>query len=226
MPATLAARPAADFLMMRRAMVDCQLRTNTVNDPAFVRALLDVAREDFVPVALRDSAYIDRALPLAAGRALNPPLTTARLIADAAPQAGQRVLLIGAATGYAAALLAQLGVQVVAIEESPELAAAARTALSAVAGVTVVEGPLTAGAPGEAPFDALIIDGAVTTLPAALLAQLADGAAISTGIAAGRVTRLARAVAVAGAETLHPMPYLDLECVVLPGFATPRGFQF
>ena len=226
MSATLAADPAVDFATMRRAMVDCQLRTNMVTEPALVRALVEVPREDFVPAALRAAAYIDRALPLDAGRALKPPLTTARLIADAGIVAGQRVLLIGAATGYAAALLAHLGAIIVAVEESAVLAAAARDALAGASAVTLVEGPLAAGAPGQAPFDALIVDGAVEHLPAAILAQLADGAAISMGLADGRVTRLARAVAVAGAEKLHPMPYLDLECVLLPGFATPRSFQF
>ena len=215
-----------DFAAMRRAMIDSQLRTSDVTDPAVVAAVDSVAREDFVPTERQAAAYADRAIPLADGRALNPPLTTGRLITDLAPQVGDRVLLIGAATGYAAAVLAAMGVSVVAVESHPALAAAARANLADVAGVTVVEAPLADGAPADAPYDALLIDGAVERLPAALLGQLKDGARIVTGLADGRVTRIARAVRVAGADAIAPYAFADLECVALPGFAAPPRFTF
>lgn len=231
MTAALAETTATDTAAVRRAMVDSQLRTNEIIDPALVAAITAIPREAHVPMAHRAAAYIDRALPLGGGRALNPALTTARLIAEAGDVAGRKLLLIGAATGYAAAILAQLGAQVTAVEESTDLVALAQTALTQTArdgggGVTLVTGSLAAGAPAGAPYDLLIVDGAVEQLPAALLGQLVDGAIIVTGIADHGVTRLARAVHVAGADSVHPLPFIDLDCVRLPGFAPPPRFTF
>ncbi|MET0364420.1 MAG: protein-L-isoaspartate O-methyltransferase, partial [Sphingobium sp.] len=96
-----------NFTSTRRAMVESQLRTNDVNDVTVIRAILTVPREEFVPEERRAAAYIDRAVSLGNGRALNPPLATARLLTEAGVEAGQSVLLVGAATGYAAALLAE-----------------------------------------------------------------------------------------------------------------------
>ncbi len=210
----------------RGMMVDSQLRTNDVIDPQLVAALRDIAREPFLPVALHASAYVDRALPMGGGRALNPVLTTARLIAEAWVGAGQHVLLIGAATGYAAAVLARVGAKVTAVESDSAMIELAREALCDVVAVTLVEGGLVEGAADGAPYDALIIDGAVESLPVALLGQLRSGARISCGLAEGAVTRLARAVAIGGAQPVRAMPFADLECVYLPGFAPPPRFTF
>ena len=210
----------------RKAMVDSQLRTNDVIEPALVAALRDTAREPHLPEAHRASAYVDRAIALGNGRALNPVLTTARLIADTRPSAGQSVLLIGGATGYAAALLAHMGMTVTAVESDSGLSSIARDALTGMAGVTWFEGPLADGAAAGAPYDVLIVDGAVETLPAALLAQLRPGARIAFGLIDGAVTRLARAVAVGGTQDVRGLPFVDLECVHLPGFAPPPRFTF
>jgi protein-L-isoaspartate(D-aspartate) O-methyltransferase len=212
--------------IQRRAMVDSQLRTNDVTQPRLVAAIAATPREPHLPAAHRAAAYIDRAVPLAGGRAINPPLTTARLIAQADVAPGAKVLLIGAATGYAAAILARLGAQVTAVEEDAALLATARQTLADAAGISFVEGPLAAGAPGGAPYDAMIVDGAVEMLPAALTAQLRDGARISCGVIDNGVARLARAVAVKGASDVRPLPFADLECVTLPGFAPPPSFTF
>ncbi len=210
----------------RRAMIDNQVRTNDVVEPALVAALLATPRDAFLPQHLHASAYIDRALPLGNGRALNPVLTTARLIDDARIFAGQSVLLIGAATGYAAALLAKLGAKVTAVEQDANLLAIAATALAGNAAVTLVEASLPVGAPGFAPYDALIIDGAVEAVPAALLEQLRDGARIAVGLADRGVTRIARGVRVGTATNIGLLAFADLECVALPGFATPPRFTF
>lgn len=217
---------SAQSAAMRRAMVDTQLRTNEVIDPVLVAAIADTVREAHVPAAQRAATYTDRALPLGGGRALNPALTTARLIAEAGALSGRHVLLIGAATGYCAAILARLGARVTAVEDSADLLAVAQTALDGVAGVTLVHGALSAGAASGAPYDVLLIDGAVEQLPAALLAQLADGAVIVTGVVDAGVTRLARAVHIAGADSVHPLPFTDLDCVRLPGFSPPPRFTF
>ncbi len=210
----------------RRAMIDSQVRTNDVVEPALVTALIATPREPFLPANLHASAYIDRALTLGGGRALNPVLTTARLIDDARVAAGQHVLLIGAATGYAAALIAALGAQVTAVEEDAELLALAAPALAGRTGLTLVEGALSAGAPATAPYDVLIVDGAIQAVPAILLDQLRDGARIATGLADRGVTRLARGVRVGIAPAIGMVAFADLECVLLPGFAAPPRFTF
>lgn len=225
---TVATAPASEptAAMQRRAMVDSQLRTNDVTDPLLVAALIDTPREPHLPEASRAAAYTDRAIALGGGRALNPPLTTARLIADARITAGQDVLLIGAATGYCAALLAAMGARVTAVEEQPELVAIGRAALGDTRAVRWLEGPLAEGARGGILFDAMIIDGAIESLPQPLLTQLRPGARIATGLADGSVTRLARAVAVEGGAPVAPYAFADLECVHLPGFAPPPRFTF
>jgi protein-L-isoaspartate(D-aspartate) O-methyltransferase len=222
-----AVAPAADHsAAARAAMIDSQLRTNDVIDPVLVAAVRATPREPFLPPALHAAAYIDRALQLGDGRSLNPVLTTARLIGAAQLMAGDHVLLIGAATGYAAALLAHGGMSVTAVEQDGQLLAIARTALADTAGVALVEADLAAGAPDGAPYDALIIDGAIEQLPATLLAQLKPGARIVCGLIDGAVTRLARATAVDGGQPVRPLPFADLECAHLPGFAPPPRFAF
>lgn len=210
----------------RRAMIDSQLRTNGVNDPAIIAAFSVVDREAYVPEGQRAASYTDRAVPLGVGRAMNPPLTTARLISELGNVRGKRVLLVGAATGYATALLAEMGAHVVAVESDDALHARAATALAGIAGVTLVPGALNAGAPDHAPYDALLVDGAIESVPQALLAQLSPGAIISSGMADGVVTRLGRSIAVAGAASVQLHGYTDLECVPLPGFAAPPRFSF
>ena len=208
---------------MRAAMIDSQLRTSDVIDPAVVGAMGAVPREAHVPAALAGVAYMDRAIALAEGRLLNPPLVTGRMLVAADIRPGMNVLLIGAATGYTAALLAKLGAEVHAVEEQAELIAAARAATSGAA-IEWVEGPLVAGAPKAAPFDRILIDGAIETLPEALSAQLAEGGKLVAARREGAVTRLVQGVKVGGAIALRP--FADMDVAPLPGFAAPRGFQF
>src|SRR5690349_19853880 len=115
-----------NFEAMRRAMVDSQLRTTGVNDPRVVAAMAEVPRERFVPVERRGLAYMDRPVALGAGRALNIPEATGLLLTAAAVRASDKVLLVGAGSGYAAALLEKLAAHVVALEEDAALATFAR----------------------------------------------------------------------------------------------------
>ncbi|OAN55512.1 protein-L-isoaspartate O-methyltransferase family protein [Sphingobium sp. TCM1] len=206
-----------NYSSMRAAMVDSQLRTSDVDDQRVIAVMARVPREEFVPADRRAMTYVDRPIPLAAGRALNPPLVTGRLLKEAQVAEGDKVLLIGAATGYSAALLAALGAQVTAVEEEggPEIA---------VPGVTVVRAPLQAGGAAGAPYDLLFIDGAVEEVPAALVQQLADGARVVTGIADRGVTRLCSGRVVDGLLGLSSL--IDMEMVVLPGFGAPKAFVF
>lgn len=212
------------FRAMRRAMVESQLRTNDVNDPEIIEAILAEPREDYLPAARRSSAYIDRAVPLGGGRSLNPPLATARLLIEAAPRPGDHVLLIGAATGYAAALLARLGCTVVAVEEDVDLVAHAREQLSDWAGISFESGPLAKGARKAGPYDLLFIDGAVEELGDALTDQLkVDGRAVFARSERG-VTRLCVGTRTAGG--FGARVFLDSEAAPLPGFAKPKSFTF
>lgn len=206
----------------RAAMVASQLRTSGVNDSRVVAAMAQVAREEFLPESQRPFAYRDRSLPLGNGRAQNPPLATGLLLTEARIEAGEKVLIVGAAGGYAAALAARVGADVTAVEEDADLVALARSALGE--GVTLVEGPLTGGAPAGAPYDLLLIDGAVEQIPDALVDQLREGGRVVTGLLDRGVTRIASGVRTASGVGLASV--VDSECAVLPGFAKPRGFQF
>ena len=208
---------------MRSAMIDSQLRTNDVIDPAVIGAMAVVPREAYVPSALAGVAYTDRAIALGHGRALNAPLVTGRMLVAAAVRPGMRVLLVGGATGYTAALLARLGAEVHAVEENAELMATAQAA-TADANIHWVQGPLAAGAPGDAPFDRIIVEGAIETLPAALARQLADGGRLVAARREGAVTRLVEGVSVGGTVALRS--FADMDVAPLPGFAAPTGFQF
>lgn len=209
------------FAEMRSAMIDSQLRTNDVTNGAVVAAMGAVAREEFVPASLAGVAYNDRALSIGRGRAINAPLVIGRLLVAAELTPGQPVLLIGGASGYTAALLAQLGVQVVAVESDGELIAAASSKAKVA---RWVEGPLDAGAADGAPYDRIIIDGAVEQIPAALIDQLADGGRLVAGLIDGAVTRLVQGVKVD--DTLTLRPFADMDAAPLPGFARPAGFAF
>lgn len=213
-----------NFLGMRRAMVESQLRTNDVNDPTVITAILSVPREQFVPEDKKDAAYIDRAVPLSSGRALNTALATARLIIAAQISAGDKVLLIGAATGYAAALLAELGAEVVAVEEDDALLGAARSNLAGKPAIRLERASLAEGYPLGAPYDVLFIDGAVEAVPQALVEQIkVGGRAVFAELDRG-VTRLSSGGRSAGG--FGAVPFLDSEAVTLPGFAPAKTFTF
>lgn len=212
------------FEKMRHAMVASQLRTNAVDDVRVVAAMARVPREDFVTGEARSLAYRDGPVPLGGGRALNLPMATGRLLTEADIAPTDRVLLIGAASGYTAAIVAQLAASVTAVEEDPALADAARVALAAYPTATLVEGPLNAGAPDGAPYDVLLIDGAVEVVPPALIEQLRPGGRIATGLIDRGVTRLATGSRSAGGFGLQD--FADVECVPLPGFAKPKSFVF
>jgi len=213
-----------NFQAMRRAMVESQLRTSDVNDPVILEAILAEPRELYVPEERRSAAYIDRAVPLGNGRALNPPLATARLMVEAAPRAGEKVLLVGAATGYAAALLARLGCDVVAVEEDAALLAHAEAQLKGNARVRLESGALAEGWKAGAPYDVLFIDGAVEDVSEALIGQLrVDGRAVFARMERG-VTRLCAGTRTAGG--FGARAFVDWEAVPLPGFTRPKTFTF
>lgn len=215
---------SAEFEAMRRAMVSNQLRTNAVNDARIVTAMANVPRHAFLPEESAALAYRDTAVPLANGRAANLPIATGRLLTEARLGAEDKVLLIGAATGYTAAVLSEVVARVVAVESDPDLADSARKALADYPNVTFVEGPLNAGAADHAPFDAVVVDGAIESMPDIIVAQMRSGAHAVSGLVDRGVIRLASGRKTDGGFGL--IDFADVDCVVLPGFSTPRGFSF
>jgi protein-L-isoaspartate(D-aspartate) O-methyltransferase len=173
-------------------------------------------------VANANSAvYMDRAFPLSSGRVLNPPLATGQMLMVAAPSSTDRVLLIGAGTGYLAALLARRVAVVIAVEEAADLA---NCFAANAPDIQLLRSANNAGAPDDAPFDLVIIDGAIEELPQSLADQLIDGGRIVTGITDGPVSRLATGIKRGSHLTLRPLA--DMEIAALPGFARAKEFVF
>ncbi|MBL8674622.1 MAG: methyltransferase domain-containing protein, partial [Rhodospirillales bacterium] len=159
---------AQDFAVARRNMVDGQLRPNQIVDPALLAALSSVPREAFVPADRAGIAYSDEAVPLGGGRALMEPMALARLIQIARPATGDAALVVGAGTGYGAAILSRLVATVVAVESDAALLARARAALAGAANVTLVEGALAEGGAAKGPYDLILVEGMIEAIPEAL----------------------------------------------------------
>ncbi|WP_156677833.1 protein-L-isoaspartate O-methyltransferase family protein [Sphingomonas profundi] len=210
------------FESMRRAMVASQLRTTAVNDARVVAAMREVPRERFVPAAQAAFAYTDRPVPLADGRSLNLPMATGRLLTATAPRPADRALVVGAASGYAAALLARLVASVVALEEDAALPAIA-TAPPAE-NVTGAIGPLAEGWAAAGPYDLILVDGVVEAIPDALIDQLAPDGRLAAGLADRGVARLVIGRKAGGG--FGTAAFADVDGVPLPGFARPPVFSF
>lgn len=219
-----------DYANARRMMVESQVRTNDVTDPRLLAAMLDVPREAFVPAKKADVAYLDLDLPVhgsgAAARCLLKPMVFAKLIQAAAVSENDRVLDVACATGYSSAVLAHLAAHVVALEEDAVLARAAEDALGAlgIGNVTVRTGPLTAGAPGDAPYDIVVVNGLIEIMPEALFAQLKDGGRLVCVLRYGAVGRAMRYRSTEG--DVSGRPIFDAAAPLLPGFARPPAFVF
>ena len=217
-----------NFASARRHMVDGQIRPADVTDLRVTTAMLDVPREKFVPEEARALAYLDLDLGLggagASTRCLMKPMVLAKLIQGLEIESTDKVLIVGAATGYSAALVARMAGEVVALEQDEGLARIATAALSGIANVKVVKGPLATGYAGAAPYDAILIEGAVETLPDAFRAQLKEGGRLVCvwGAApAGAAMSYRRS----GAE-LGGRPFFDASAALLPGFAKAAEFAF
>jgi protein-L-isoaspartate(D-aspartate) O-methyltransferase len=215
---------SSDFPPMRRNMVDCQLRTSGVNTAWVLEAMGACSREKYVPADRTASAYSDRPVLFSGGRALNPPLATALMIQAAAVEAGNRVLVIGAATGYLTALIAPHVASVTAVEEDKALFDLACANLNALPNVRLQNGGLNSGADGDAHYDVVIIDGAIAAIPDAILDQLVEGGRIICGLSDGAVTRLALGYKRGGAVSLRTLS--DCGIVPLPGFERAKEFVF
>ncbi len=167
----------SDFQARRVKMVDGQLRTTDVTSHPVLDAFLTIPRESYVSDAKRELAYLDMEIAVAPGRYLMEPSPLAKLIQLADIQSTDRILDIGSATGYGAAIISTIGAKIVTLESNSELADTARANLAAanITNVEIVTGALIAGAASKGPFNVIVIEGAVSQVPKALFDQLTDG---------------------------------------------------
>ncbi len=217
----------SDYAAARHNMVECQLRTNKVTDLAIIAAMLEVPRERFVPAKQCNIAYIDDDLSLGNGRCLMEPRVFARLLQLAEIKSSDVVLDVGCATGYSAAVLSRLASTVVGVENHVELAQQATQILVElnIDNVVVTGDDLASGCAAHAPFDVIVIEGAVEELPGAILDQVAEG---------GRLVAVVRGRDGVGCGTLVSRrdgvlcrrAAFDAATPLLPGFTREPGFVF
>ncbi|MEI6557827.1 MAG: protein-L-isoaspartate O-methyltransferase [Rhodospirillaceae bacterium] len=211
-------------------MVEGQIRPNRVTDPALIIALNTVPREAFVPQEAQGIAYIDEEIPVGNGRRLLEPMILARMLQAAEIAPGDIVLDVACATGYSTALLVRLANAVIAVESDPDLVDRASRTLAAQAcdSATVVTAGLAEGYPAKAPYDVIIINGAVAEVPPALFDQLAeDGRLVAVISCQHDIARLgqARLYRKAG-TTVSSRSLFDATAPVLPGFEFKPRFVF
>ena len=218
-----------DFARLRQQFVDNQVRPSEITDRALVQAILAVPREIFVGQAEQPFAYSDLELPMsaaAADRRIIDPVQLARLLQALSVGPQSKVMVVGCGTGYSAALLARIAAAVIAVEENEHLAAAATENLRALgaANAKVVRSKLTDGHPDEAPYDAILVDGAVEFVPDGLIAQLRPGGQLAV---IERDERISRAMLYerfgSGASK---WPQFEAWATLLPGFERRREFVF
>lgn len=213
-----------DFAAARRHMVDGQVRTTDVTDLRVISAMLEVPRERFMPQASTSLAYLDLDVPVGGSRRLLRPMVLAKLIQAAELEATDRVLNVGCATGYTAAVLARIASHVVALEQDPGHVKAAREALSSQANVDVVSGTLAEGWPQGAPYNVIVLDGATDVVPHALCQQLKDGGRLVCVLGSGPGSK-AMLYRRSGGE-VGGRPVFDASAGLLPGFAKTPVFAF
>jgi protein-L-isoaspartate(D-aspartate) O-methyltransferase len=220
----------SDFATARQKMVDGQVRTADVTDHRILDAMLALPREEFVPTAKRALAYLDLDLDVAEGgpvpRWLIKPMLMAKLLQAAEISPGDNALIVGCATGYAAAVAARLAGKVTATERDQAVAAKGRDALSrlGLSGVTIKVAEPPAGDSADAPYDVIILNGATEIVPETLRGQLGDGGRLVGVFAASRPPRatiVTRSHGDFGHRTLF-----DATAPVLPGLERVPAFVF
>jgi protein-L-isoaspartate(D-aspartate) O-methyltransferase len=221
----------------RANMVENQVRPNRVTDDRIIAAMAAVPRERFVGEKFTRIAYVDQDIAVSRGRYLMEPMVLARLLQAAAIMPGDVVLDIGCATGYSTAVLARLADTVVSVESDAELAETAIALMSELDAdnTAVVTGALAEGYAKQAPYDVIVLEGAVEAVPASLSGQLSEGGrlvAVVTDRGPRRVGNLAgnplgRAMLLQRMNgALSRRILFDASVPPLPGFDIERGFVF
>jgi len=218
-----------DFDLARRHMVDSQVLPNRVTDPDIIDAMATVPREMFVPDDRRSLAYCDEAVEIGNGRYLMEPMIVGRLLQSAGVKHTDLALAVGAGTGYLPAVLSRVAETVVVVEADSDLAAKAVKNLTALGidNTAVLEGNLSEGYPKQGPYDVIVFDGAVPAIPHDIGKQLGEGGrmvAIVGGAAPGHPGHAMLTTRFHGA--LSSRQLFDAGTPLLPGFDTPKTFQF
>ncbi len=216
----------ANYQTRRNLMVDTQVRPSDVTKFPIIEALLAIPREEYVPDDKRDAAYVGENIAIGGGRVLLEPRTLAKMLDALDVQPSDVVLDLGCGLGYSTAVLAQLADFVVAVEDDGARAAEAQEILSSqgVDNAAVFEAPLADGAAKNGPYDVIILQGAVETVPDALLDQIKEGGRIAAIFAEGAlgVVRVGRKID----GTVNWRMSFNAGAPVLPGFAKVEAFTF
>jgi protein-L-isoaspartate(D-aspartate) O-methyltransferase len=217
----------ANSALQRKNMVESQIRPSDITDRRITGAMQDIERERFLPAQAASLAYMDEEIRLDSARSQMAPRVFARLLQLAEIEATDKVLIIGALRGYSAAVTSRLAARVIALEIDPNLALAAKSAISdgTYGNVKVVCGPLETGWPEEAPFDAILVEGAVERIPDGLCEQLAPAGRLVAIEAAGKVGH-AVIIRKSGGSAVSRRVAFDVSAPVLPGFKQPKAFTF
>ena len=215
-----------DFDQARQKMVASQLRPNEINDPAVIGAMGAVPREKFLKPAQRQFAYVDEDLPIGAGRVIMEPLVLARLIQLADAQPSDAALVVASGAGYSTAVLARLCSSVVGVEADPELAGQSGRVLAelGIDNAAVIQGAPRNGAPGQGPFDVILINGAVDEIPVPIRDQLADGGRLVAIVRQGPIGR--GTLVTRSGSAFGRRQDFDAATPVIPGFEREVGFVF
>lgn len=215
-----------DFVKRRTMMVDTQVRPSDVTKFPIIDAMLSVEREAFVPDALREAAYVGENLTIAPGRVMLDARTLAKMLDALDLQPTDLVLDIGAGLGYSSAVVARMAEAVVALEDDEAMTAEAQRRLSeqGVDNVAVVTGPLVEGAPKHAPYDVILVQGGVETMPEAIIAQLRDGGRIACLFMEGTLG-IVRLGIKQGGRIAWRFAF-NASAPILPGFARSHAFTF
>jgi protein-L-isoaspartate(D-aspartate) O-methyltransferase len=219
-----------DFAQARRMMVDGQLRTFDVNNIPLLAAMDSVPRERFVPAGRESLAYSDQDVPVAeaAGerRFMLAPMVAARLIQALEIAPGDKILDVACGSGYSCAVMARLGASVIGLDVDEAIVAEARARLAenGATGAAVVGGALQAGYPKGAPYDAILINGAVEIEPRALMEQLADGGRLACVEGRGRAATAM--LHVRSGDAFGRRALFDAAAPVLAAFRREPAFVF
>lgn len=181
-----------NYAALRRMMVERQLRARGIRDERVLEAMLSVPRHEFVPEEYRSEAYQDKPIPIGEGQTISQPFMVASMMQAIAPTGNEKVLEIGAGSGYAAAVLSRLAATVYTVESHPTLAMAAQERLSRLGyeNVFVHAGDGSAGLKEAAPFDAILVAAAAPDVPQPLVEQLAEGGRMAVPVGAGNSQEL------------------------------------
>lgn len=218
------------FSTARQYMVDGQVRPSDVTDDRILEAMLTVPREVFVPASKQALAYLDLDLDVteggAAKRYLITPALLARMLQAAEIKATDRVLVVGCATGYAAAIVAHFAAEVSATESDPALAAKATAAVAqlGIQNVTIKTAAAADGDAAGAPFDVIVLNGATEIVPTGLFGQLKEGGRL-VGVVGLTSPPRATLVTHSHGDFGH-RELFDATAPVLPGFERLPAFVF